>query len=423
MPAIHKQELKKIWQSAGAGREALTEELNYVTFSLEAFYNEWKGSVAASRTGNKLVAQCDEAIHVEDDFVVADSVSGIVLRIDRDYNILWEWTCPLGGVALGLDYSADLDRVLVDAGVAVYELNASTGAQVNSLSTVGGKTFLTAAWTSVMYDKLDPSTFYIANWRDRVIWRTNWAGIALWTFGTYGTATANVNRPLTANPICLATSGHERKIIVGDRGLSLFQQIDVEESSVDWRVPCWLEPRVFMLPNNFMALTLGHERFALSYLLEPAETSLAPAYILPPSATTRGDPSNPWRLLLMTRWGFVEIDLRRWRNIAFPRDIPLWTGSTIGTGGSSIPGLMDWFYDEVVVALKSDQPGRLYIDRAPILRLVDGYWDGSTWDNIVEEPVQANKLKEVYLEKPLGIGRVRFVPDAEATVYGWWRLA
>jgi len=375
------------------------------------------------------IAYCDEDI-----FVVADGNFQSVYCITRDYKILWEHKFSPNSTPEGVDYSEELDRVLVIVDYdGIFEFDRKTGTMTNKLSrTKLGPIGKISEFNIIEYKLSDPSHFYIADTGNHVVLECDWEGNIYWQYGVFGKRSNEVWLPagvsqFEAYPRHGGWPG-TRMLIISDEGLNRITAIYPDDNNrIDWMLP-FPEPKAKHLPSNLISLSSGsafssvsrsdktkigwHESLIktygslnVSYILDDCNKTMV-RYIIPSQSNPIVSPRRaPYLVMLMWNWGAFEIDLRKWKNSVVPCSFG-WS-KEISSQGWDSPPIPDWGFSKKVVNFHSDKDGVLEVLQA---NLLNNSWDG-TWSLYDSKKIEGGKFTHFNIGDSLGIFKLKFIPE------------
>ncbi|MBW2674820.1 MAG: hypothetical protein JRD89_15640 [Deltaproteobacteria bacterium] len=265
MPAIHEQELRKIWQSGGAGREALREEL--------VRYRWWFGTDEKSRVlgqfpvGGRFQGHPQFVLEVESERVVVSDWDFGVYEIDKK-TLEKVWFIKADPIARritvdGVDYGyavyvshdpARPNYVLVGCQKGIFEVDRNTGEIVRKMVSYELGPFIKTFWGyKPWYDSKEPESYLWINDPSRhVVCKLDWTGKILWQFGEAGVSgsdTAHLNVPTSVTEL-------RGGVFIADMANNRVLTVDEGTKNVSFIVP-YFEPTHLSLHRRLVWLGVG----------------------------------------------------------------------------------------------------------------------------------------------------------------------
>jgi len=355
--------------------------------------------------------------------IVADGSEKRIYEMDRDGVRLWD--IDVSGYGTGqpadVDYHPQSGRVIAAVmGNTILEIQ--NGLIVNTLTATNlGPMHFNEYGGKLQYDAEDPNKFWLADYHNHVVYRSNFNGIVDKQFGTYGIS--GYSDTLLTNPTSVAvwnTFG-----VISDPYNYRQLTFDVATMSIQQRFPAC--GRVCVELSPFWAGIHIHGAFSVdappvSYVTT-APMEWLPKYVLPFYTNKMVfHPKEPFTVLISRDWTLYELDLRAFRGSPLPpAKWRLMNGWIVLAGVTyNMFPFADWFFKMKTIHILSTQAATLYIDVARLCGEYGRWRSTEDWDVYDSVTLAANTLHSYSTENAIGIIRPRLVMGGvDGTVYCW----
>lgn len=443
-PKEHERIVNAIWQSGGAGRDALREEIVDLCEPIQrpgelsiAPYHSYSGGyhVYGSRDGNVIVSGDsywnDKGVKIRI-FRAWDRLTKTeVWRVYTLQNFYWN-NCYNPVSNRIISFVPDRNSGGPPWNAYIEERDATTGIMIRKLwgTTLGAFALADVdqlgGGSGVAYDPDNVDNFWVAQYSKHVVLKLDWYGNVLKQFGVYG------------------VPGNDNTHLNGPNGVSLTQR---QSSGALWvAVADQINNRVLILNgdavtiNNMFPFPKPSVSFLMGGRLLAVYNSrnAIPAYgafILDEQYpiwhySSNSDcfishPQIPWRMMVSWSENMMrEININRFApyRSGAPISASLYKtiAATLGTDYPSRP-ILTWFRRNSTVFIKATQAGTLQI-QVPRTLGVEDTWDG-TWETYDTAAIVANTLLSYTPAGEMGIYRVSVNLAVNGTIYGWVNLS
>jgi len=447
VPAVHEQELKKIWQSGGAGREALRKVLRDETSSyivrgiLSGGYVK-NGEIVRSYPYVLVdVFQALERVDLENRVFVSDVGGYVVSEVDlEEESIVWNFgnfrdtpeTSPIQ--PLGIDYSPDKGRVLISdrRNHRILEVSYPSKEIVTEIKNYKGVGSIGLIW-GLHYDKLDENYAFFADWSYHIAGRIDLRDGSLdWSWGVYntpGSALDRLNRPKDVSFLwgryCIADFSNQRVLSINPEtnsveGLLLISGPNsVRGANLKSRGALFggISSGDVKGQTYTILLTDFNLTGAVNYCGVPLALASFSSNIVSPTQ------NNPLKLWFTMANSALLIDLSR-GNILFPTHRTIWENQAVSAGSEvTSPPLITLGYRLFMVEIHSTQDCTVYIERpVPSYNQIWVPTDYS-WEEFDHFSVSAGSLVPWATTTPPNILRIRVVMgSSDGVINGTYRL-
>jgi len=416
------EKIAEVWQSGGAGREALREELRKYVVS-NAVRRSWitpesRGDIA-----------CFYPLS-ETEAIYTDAVNNLVRRINIETGDI-RWTYNLE-TPLGVDYYPDEDIVAVanfalSGGVTI--LNAENGTVIKTITSIPLGSFGSYGVWDVSFDDSDPDYIYFTVPSRHILLRYNRVTDAYTMFGIWNTSKTDFTGLKTPTSVDVDSS-HDLVLVadyMNNRVLRLPMDISSVQDLILLNQPQWV---------RFCRWGLIHQRAPLTVISSAASPN--PMYTFAYRRSRRIEWVIPvqsdaprfapdFMSLWVTGGGeAVEYDLDRLKELyltnpchAFDRR----QQSVTTSGYNSPPHTPFLFGKEVQVFLYSNQKGDIDIQvpdnvdpSSEIGNLPMSVPTTFSWVSYFSEPTPKGVYVLDLSPNPPPVFRINYVPEADATV-------
>jgi len=366
----------------------------------------------------------------EEEVVITDilgsGIEGLIYRVNfRTGDIKWEKeiNCPTG-----IDYDYDAGRLAVGSKNGLYILDVETGETLKHITTVGGNDLTDELIYACQFLPKSPDIIYFSISSQHIVYRYDLSTNSYTdSFGEWGNPGSDLSH--LYRPIGVGVRYDGDYVFIGDEKNHRFLRLDsgldnVQDLAlVPWagcirqmgwgcKVGSYLNPLI-MTPEKEVydfSFSVGLERNLL--------------WILPTKIDQQRfnrDLDAMWASYKFAR----RFDLKNLygRYLRSRQSYPLVNNETVDTGGYTSPPIPGILLGKAAVNTYSDQAGDLYID-VPNETSQYKHWAGTglgvptdySWIEYHSESVNANQMLKLALDNTPPLFRVRFSPDAEATV-------
>ena len=353
------------------------------------------------------------AYDADANFIVGDGVTQTVYKINRE-RLTLEWEVPIGANPSALDYSPDLDRVLVKTNTGVfYEFDAKTGKLTNhiDLSSWGG----TAYYARIQYVYEQPTRFMAAFGSNARV--TDWNG------NVYYIATG------FSNATCFDGTTAGGRETISDPNTSMFY-IGIPNNGTPSNASIYVTYpylRHRTLYNGYLWLTTppgtqaGYDDLAASYIVTTPFFERIWAILPTQSNVVANWINDPNYVAVMENFGLWEYDLRYLIGGGKPgySEISMLSNASVSTSGWSMPQpIADIGYRAVEIIATANQSFTLNIYKVNTTHF---FITGSTvtyipYDSVTSTTVNGQQVVYYVKTTTLGLYSISIIPSASATV-------
>ncbi|MEM4469087.1 MAG: hypothetical protein QXS32_08495, partial [Candidatus Nezhaarchaeales archaeon] len=378
------------------------------------------GSYWSSRYRGKYVVwdPHSAAYDVDGNIIIGDGVTFTVYKLRRDFPFFTGpvWESPrLSGAVEAIDYSPELDRVLVSANqLDIYEFDAKTGRLTNHYNFGERYGQWIHYYARVQYDYEEPDKFYLP--MGSFVAKVNWNGDIIERVDGFARATCVDGRmKYVSDPdasflyIDPPAGGN-----AADSRMCVTYPYLRHRTLYDGNIAIFCPPgTVHPYTNQMVTYIAAAPHFEYMWNILPVNSNVLANWV-----------EDPEVVAVMANAGLWEFDLRRWRPRPGLSNLVFLDNASVTTSGwtQEVP-ICNYGYEEVLIQCVADQPFTLDIERLLVYNLfVSGVKPNATqrtylpYDSVSSSSLGGKQVVNYVLTAQLGMFRLRVTPTANATV-------
>ncbi|MEM1523074.1 MAG: hypothetical protein QXU69_08605 [Thermofilaceae archaeon] len=357
------------------------------------------------------------AYDADGNVIIGDGVTQTVYKLKRDYPFftgpVWE-TPSLPSNPSGMDYSPELDRVLVVTNtLKAYEFDAKTGEQTNFYDFGARYGQWIRYYARVQYDYEEPDKFYLP--MGGFVAKVDWSGNIIEKVSGFARATCvDCGLKCVSDPEASFLYMDPKDEALNESGFCVTYPYLRHRTLYDGNIAIFCPPgTVHPYTNQMVTYIATSPFFERMWNILPLNSNVLANWI-----------DNPEVVAVMENFGLWEYDLRRWKprpglsNLTFLQDSPVTT-----SGWTQDAPICNYGYERVLIQCVADQPFTLDIERLRVANLfISGVNPNATqriylpYDSVSSSPLGGKQVVNYVLAAQLGMFRLRVTPTANATV-------